>query len=74
MIRIPFFLGEMPLTVPELEWMIVGESVSFSKILYLDVWDDQSPLSALAYSLIDMIGGRTQWGYHILAILIVFLQ
>ena len=54
--------------------MIVGESVSFSKILYLDVWDDQPPLSVLVYSLIDGVAGRSQWGYQILAVILVFLQ
>ncbi len=54
--------------------MLVGESVSFSRILYLDVWDDIGPLSALVYSLIDAIGGRTQWGYHILAALLLLVQ
>ena len=74
LIRVPFFLGEMPLTIPELQWMIVGETISFKNILYVDVWDDIAPLSALIYSLIDIIGGRTQWGYQILAVLTVFLQ
>jgi len=74
LIRIPFFLGEMPLIIPELEWMLVGESISFQNILYLDVWDDLAPLSALVYALIDSIAGRTQWGYQILAIFAVFLQ
>jgi hypothetical protein len=64
----------MPLTIPELQWMIVGESISFKNILYQDVWDDIAPLSALAYSVIDSIGGRTQWGYQILAVLAVLLQ
>ncbi|GJM27766.1 MAG: hypothetical protein DHS20C17_04010 [Cyclobacteriaceae bacterium] len=74
LIRLPFFLGEMPLTIPELQWMLVGESVSLSHILYLDVWDDIGPLSAMVYSLIDTIGGRTQWGYQMLAALILLLQ
>jgi hypothetical protein len=64
----------MPLTVPELEWMLVGESVSFNRILYLDVWDDIAPLSALVYSLIDAIAGRTQWGYQIIGILVLLLH
>lgn len=64
----------MPLTIPELRWMVIGESVSLTKILYQDVWDDVAPLSALVYSVIDSIMGRSQWGYQILAILVVFLQ
>ncbi len=54
--------------------MLVGESISFSKILYLDVWDNTAPISALAYSVIDTIGGRTQWGYQIIAILVLVLH
>ena len=74
LIRLPFFFSDMPLTVPELEWMLVGESISFSRILYLDVWDDIAPLSAFVYALIDSIAGRTQWGYQIMAILVLFLH
>ncbi len=74
LIRLPFYLGDMPLIVPELNWMLVGESISFSRILYLDVWDDIAPLSALVYALIDTIGGRTQLGYQILAALVLFLH
>jgi len=74
LIRLPFYLGEMPLTIPELQWMLVGESVSFDRILYLDVWDDVGPLSAFVYALIDTIGGRTQWGYHILGGLLLLIQ
>jgi len=73
-VRLPFFLGEMPLILPELEWMVVGESISFSNMLYSDVWDDIPPLSALVYSLLDFIFGRSQWAYQILALLIVFGQ
>lgn len=64
----------MPLTLPELQWMLVGESISFDRILYLDVWDDLAPLSALVYSLIDSVAGRAQWGYQIIAILVLFLH
>jgi len=74
LVRLPFFFSDMPLIVPELEWMLVGESISFSRILYLDVWDDIAPLSALVYSLIDSIAGRTQWGYQIMAILVLLLH
>ncbi len=67
-------LGEMPLTIPELKWMIVGESISLKNILYLDVWDYLAPLSAMIYALIDSVAGRSQWGYQILAIFVVFIQ
>jgi len=73
-IRLPFFLGEMPLTIPELNWMIVGESISFNNILYLDVWDDLAPLSAMVYAFIDSVAGRSQLGYQILAVLVVLIQ
>ncbi len=54
--------------------MIVGESISFKNILYLDVWDDLAPLSALIYALIDSVAGRSQWTYQILAVFVVFFQ
>ncbi len=73
-IRIPLFFGSVPLTNPELEWMVVGESISFDRILYLDLWDDSAPLSALVYSIIDSLFGRSQTAYLVISMLLVFAQ
>ena len=73
-IRLPFFLGDMPLTLPELEWMVVGESLSFERMLYSQLWDDMAPLSALMYTLLDLLFGRSQAAYQVVALLVVFGQ
>ncbi len=54
--------------------MVVGESVSFDKILYVDLWDDIAPLSAFIYALVDLLFGRSQWAFFIINILVVFAQ
>lgn len=60
--------------MPELEWMVIGESISFKNMLYVDVWDNIAPLSALTYAIIDYFFGRSQATYWVLAVILVFSQ
>lgn len=54
--------------------MLVGEQMSQGYLLYRDIWDSVSPLSALIYWLIDAIFGRSQGAYHVAATLIAIFQ
>jgi hypothetical protein len=74
LLRLPFFLGEVPLLTPELSWMLVGEQMSRGFMLYRDVWDNVSPLSGLTYWLIDSLFGRAQWAYQFSALSVAVIQ
>ena len=74
LIRFPFFLGDFPLILPELQWMLIGEKMSAGSQLYTELWDDVAPFSATVYWLLDELFGRSPWAYHILGILLVFFQ
>ncbi|WP_128544152.1 hypothetical protein [Larkinella soli] len=65
LIRLPFLLAPPPLLIPELNWMLVGEQLRNGNLLYRDIWDSLSPLSALVYWLMDLAFGRSQLAYHI---------
>ncbi|WP_229311672.1 hypothetical protein [Larkinella rosea] len=65
LIRLPFLLSPPPLLVPELNWMLVGEQMNNGNLLYRDIWDSVSPLSALVYWLLDMAVGRSHLAYHV---------
>ncbi|WP_025763860.1 hypothetical protein [Dyadobacter tibetensis] len=74
LLRLPLLLGDAPLLVPELSWMLVGEQMGHGFMLYRDVWDNISPLSGMVYWLIDTLFGRGQWAYQLAALLISIIQ
>ncbi|MFC5409001.1 DUF6427 family protein [Larkinella bovis] len=74
LIRIPFLLSAPPLLIPELNWMLVGEQMRNGNLLYRDIWDSISPLSALVYWLIDLAFGRSQLVYHAAGTAVAALQ
>lgn len=73
-LRLPVFLGDMPLMIPELGWMVAGEKLATGSLLYVDLWDDLAPFSALVYWIIHELFGRSVFPYHILSFLLVFIQ
>lgn len=72
--RMPAFIGDLPLTVPELNWMIVGEKISGGALMYMDIWDNLAPLSAVVYGLVDAFFGKSSLAYSIISILLVTFQ
>jgi hypothetical protein len=66
-LRIPFFLADIPLLIPELSWMLVGEQMSRGFLLYRDIWDNVSPLSGMVYWGVDSLFGRSQLVYQLAA-------
>ncbi len=74
MIRLIFFFQTPPLLIPELNWLIIGEKLSNGGLMYVDVWDNIAPLSALIYRSLHEIKGNSALTYHILAMVLIFLQ
>lgn len=72
--RLPFILSGDHLTVPELNWMLVGEKLVEGSRLYVGVWDNIGPLSALVYRIIEFFFDRNQLVYVILATLLITHQ
>jgi hypothetical protein len=74
LIRLPLLLHSFPLLIPELNWMIVGEQISQGNLLYRDIWDSVSPLSALVYWGMDTLFGRSLVALHGAATLVAVFQ
>ncbi|MBD2702390.1 hypothetical protein IC229_17205 [Spirosoma sp. BT702] len=74
LIRLPLLLNSFPLLIPELNWMIVGEQMSQGDLLYRDIWDSVSPLSALVYWGLDTLFGRSPLALHGAATLVSVFQ
>jgi hypothetical protein len=74
LLRLPFLWSEVPLLVPELSWMLVGEQMSRGFMLYRDVWDNVSPFSGMVYWSIDTLVGRSQMAYQGVAFAVSLFQ
>ena len=74
LIRLPLLLHSFPLLIPELNWIIVGEQISQGNLLYRDIWDSVSPLSALVYWGMDTLFGRSLLALHGAATLVAVFQ
>ncbi len=73
-IRLVAFQMVLPITDPELTWLLVGERMADGFTLYKEIWTDLEPFSALVYYLIDLMVGKSTKAYFILSLLLVFLQ
>lgn len=74
LIRIYVITLGLPLMVPELNWMLVGERMHRGFILYKQIWDNLSPLSGMVYWLLDVSFGRSQLTYQVCSLLLVIIQ
>ncbi len=70
--RASFFLNPIHLTIQELNWMVLGEKLSKGFLLYRDIWDNISPLSAGMYALVHLAFGKSAIAYHIIAFVLSF--
>lgn len=73
-IYIPLFIYDYPLTVPELNGLILGEKQNEGYNMYQEVVDSSAPLAAWTHEILDSLFGRSVFVRHILAFLIIFLQ
>ena len=74
LIRLPLLLHPFPLLIPELNWMLVGEQMSTGHLLYRDIWDSVSPLSAVVYWGLNTFFGRSTLVLHIAATILSVFQ
>lgn len=58
----------------EIKYLALAEKISQGNWLYIDVWDNTAPLSALVYTILYILFGKTLWVHHLLAGILVFIQ
>lgn len=74
LLKLPFGFGNLPMLVPELEWLLVGQKMSEGSRIYQEVWTFTSPVVSIIYDIIYTFGGRAMINYHIAALILVFIQ
>jgi hypothetical protein len=73
-LQAPLYINVRDLLIPELQWMLVGEKMGQGFMLYRDVWDNLSPLSAAVYWGVDELFGRSPIAHRSLANGLIVLQ
>lgn len=74
LLQLPLYLNIPDILIPELQWMLVGEKMGQGFMLYRDVWDNISPLSATVFWGLDELFGRSLIAHRTLANLLILLQ
>ena len=74
LVRIPFFLGWVDLSILELRWLLLGEKMASGATLYKDIWDNTGPLSAGVYWILYEVFGRSFKVYHVISMLLILYQ
>ena len=70
----PIFIHPMPMTAQELKDILLGELLNSGKIMYLQVVDDSPWASSWFAKIVEFVMGRSIFGRHFLALLIIFFQ
>ena len=58
----------------EIKYLALAEKIAQGDWLYIDIWDNTAPLSALVYTCLFLLFGKTLWVHHLLAGILVFVQ
>ncbi|MFN4147690.1 MAG: DUF6427 family protein [Runella sp.] len=74
LLQLPYYLSPPPLLISELEAMLIGEKMGQGFMLYREVWDNVSPLSAVVYWCLDELFGRSLVAHRTLANLLILFQ
>ncbi|UZR93322.1 hypothetical protein [Chondrinema litorale] len=74
LLKLPMLTSGSPLTLLELNWMLVGERLAEGHVIYDQLFDNTGPLAAFVYWLIDITFGKSLLAYHIIAIVLITYQ
>lgn len=74
LLRVPFLYLGLPLTLPELEWLTVGEKLADGFMLYRDLWVRLEPFSVYTYFVLVSVFGKSVMTLRVCSLLLVYLQ
>lgn len=73
-IRLPMFYLGVPVIIPEVKWMLIGEALANGKGMYKDIWDFTGPLAAGFYSFLHIVFGKSIGAYRAISMILVLIQ
>lgn len=68
-IRLVYFLFDIPPTIYELKWLLLGERLGDGFVMYKEAFDYTAPLSAFVYKALDIVFGRSLVAHQLVATL-----
>lgn len=74
LVRLPLIFDGLPMTTPELNWLLLGEQLAAGKSMYTDIWDFTGPFSTGVYWLLHELFGKTRTPFFTLSVLLVTFQ
>ena len=72
--RLPFLVSGPVASIPQLEWLVLGEKMSSGAHLYVDIFHPTGPVAAFVYWIFSVISGRSLLVLHIVALILIFIQ
>lgn len=73
-LRIPYYLMDIPITQPELLWQLLGERLAAGNLHFADTIDSTGPFSALVYGINHVIFNNSLTSFSILSFLLISFQ
>ena len=73
-IQLPLFISGINITLPEIEWHMVGAKLLEGGELYIDIYYPIGPLSAQVYRLLSLLTPDGYLIYRLLGLLLVIVQ
>jgi hypothetical protein len=73
-VRIIWVLIGMPLSIPLMKWLALGERLGNGFTMYSECFDYTAPLSSLVYQSIDYVFGATRWTHVVFSSLLITIQ
>ena len=73
-VRTVWMIWGLPLSVPELKWLLVGERLGDGFVMYRDLYDHTGPLAAGVYQLLDVVFGRARWVHIVFSTILITIQ
>ena len=73
-IQLPIFISGINITLPEIEWHMVGAKLVEGGGLYVDIYYPIGPLSAQVYRILSFIAPEGYLIYRILGLFLVIVQ
>ena len=74
MIRVVWSIVGMPLSIPELKWMLIGQRLGDGFTMSRDLYDYTGPVAVFFYKWLDIFFGRSRWVHVIFSTLLIILQ
>lgn len=74
LIKLPILTNPRLITIPELKYQLIGEKIANGALLYVELWDNISPLSGLVYAALFIVFGKSYTAFQILSLILFFIQ